>query len=102
MNNAMVYVSSSDFEGMSNTMLEAMAMGVPTIATDCPIGGAKTVIKNGENGILTPIGNEKKMADAIVHVLESADERKKLSYAAQKVRVDMSIQKICDEWIKLL
>ena len=62
MNNAMVYVSSSDFEGMSNTMLEAMAMGVPTIATDCPIGGAKTVIKNGENGILTPVGNEKKIA----------------------------------------
>ena len=102
MNKAMVYVSSSDFEGMSNTMLEAMAMGVPTIATDCPIGGAKTVIKNGENGILTPVGDEKKMANAIERLLESADERRKLSYAARKVRVDMSIQKVCDEWIKLL
>lgn len=102
MNKAMIYVSSSDFEGMSNTMLEAMAMGVPTIATDCPIGGARTVIRDGENGILTPVGDVRKMAEAIENVLGSSAERKKLSYAAREVRMEMSIQKVCDEWIKLL
>ena len=43
--NASVFVSSSDFEGMSNSMLEAMAIGLPVVCTDCPIGGARMVIK---------------------------------------------------------
>ena len=43
--NASMFVSSSDFEGMSNSMLEAMAIGLPVVCTDCPIGGAKMVIK---------------------------------------------------------
>lgn len=102
MNKAMIYVSSSDFEGMSNTMLEAMAMGVPTIATDCPIGGARTVIRDGENGILTPVGDEKKMSTAIERMICNPKDRAMLSNMAQKVRVDMSVQKVCDEWIKLL
>ena len=102
MNRAALYVSSSDFEGMSNTMLEAMAMGVPTIATDCPIGGAKAVIQDGKNGILVPVGDVKHMAAAIEKLLCNPEECKELSTEAKKVRVNMSIQKVCDDWIKLL
>ena len=102
MNHAMIYVSSSDFEGMSNTMLEAMAMGVPTIATDCPVGGARAVIQNGENGILTAVGDEVKMAEVIEFLICNPDERERLSTSAQRVRMDLSLQKICDKWIKLL
>ena len=102
MNRAALYVSSSDFEGMSNTMLEAMAMGVPTIATDCPIGGAKAVIQDGKNGILVPVGDVKHMAAAIEKLLSNPEECKELSTEAKKVRVNMSIQKVCDDWIKLL
>ena len=43
-----MYVSSSDFEGISNSMLEALGMGLPTVVTDCPVGGARMVITSGE------------------------------------------------------
>nr|WP_054637836.1 glycosyltransferase [Thalassobacillus sp. C254] len=53
MTNSSLFVISSNYEGISNSMLEALAIGVPVISTDSPIGGAKTYIKNGENGLLT-------------------------------------------------
>lgn len=49
-----MYVMSSDFEGLSNAMLEAMALGLPVISTDHPPGGARAYITSYENGILTP------------------------------------------------
>lgn len=52
-----LYISSSNFEGISNAMLEALALGVPTICTDCPVGGARMVIRNNENGILIPVND---------------------------------------------
>ena len=102
MNKSAIYVSSSDFEGMSNTMIEAMAMGVPTIATDCPIGGARMVIRNGINGLLTNVGDKENMAIAIQRLLDDMGKRKEISQEAIKIREYMSVQKICDEWIKLL
>jgi len=102
MNRAAIYVSSSDFEGMSNTMIEAMAMGAPTIATDCPIGGARMVIQDGVNGILTAVGDKDDMANAIKGLLDDREKCIKMSREAQEVRKTMSVQNICDEWVKLL
>ena len=48
---SIAYISSSDYEGISNTMLEAMALGVPTVVTDCPVGGGRLMIKNEEDCI---------------------------------------------------
>ena len=48
--NAKMYISTSNYEGISNSMLEALAVGVPTICTDCPAGGAKSVITPNYNG----------------------------------------------------
>ena len=38
-------------------MIEALAMGIPSICTDCPVGGAKLMIENRKNGILIPVGD---------------------------------------------
>lgn len=56
-----MFVSSSDFEGISNSMLEAMGMGLPVVVTDCPVGGARMVIQDGVNGLLVPVGDTKTM-----------------------------------------
>lgn len=64
-----VFLLSSDFEGMPNALLEAMAVGIPVVSTDCPCGGPRTVIENESQGILVPCRDPKKMAEALRKIL---------------------------------
>ena len=97
-----MYVNSSDYEGISNAMLEAMAIGMPVVCTDCPIGGAKATINNGENGLLVPIQNAEVLVNAINRVIEEDGLGDKLSQNASKLRDEISLDSITDKWIKLL
>lgn len=67
---AKMFILSSDYEGMPNTLLEAMAAGVPCISTDCPCGGPKAIINHGVDGILVPVNNKKELAKNILLLLE--------------------------------
>ena len=67
MNNANVLLSTSLYEGFSNAILEALALNVPIVATDCP-GGNKEIISNGENGFLAEVGNAKDIVDKLILV----------------------------------
>ena len=58
-----IFLLSSLEEGISNAVMEAMALGVPVISTDC--GGMREVIKNGENGFLVPVLDVDSMAGTI-------------------------------------
>lgn len=97
-----MYVNSSDYEGISNAMLEAMAIGMPVVCTDCPIGGAKATITDGENGLLTPIKDAEVLSKAILRVIEEDGLAEKLSQNAGKLRDELSLEKITEKWIKLL
>ena len=95
-----MFVSSSYYEGMSNSMLEAMAIGIPTICTDCPAGGARAVIKDHENGILLPVNDVQAMADAMKEIVDNPDLAEKLSLNGKKIRKDLSIDKIVYQWME--
>ena len=97
-----MYVNSSDYEGISNAMLEAMAIGMPVVCTDCPIGGAKATITDGENGLLVPIQNAEELANAMNRMIEEAGLADKLSQKASKLRDEISLDSITDKWISLL
>ncbi len=99
--NAM-YINSSDYEGMSNAMLEAMAIGMPVICTDCPIGGANAVINSGENGILTEVGNAEEMCNAMKKIAGDKAFAENLSRNAAKIRNDMSLENTAKKWMELL
>lgn len=101
MNDAM-YVSSSDFEGISNAMLEAMAIGMPVVCTDCPIGGARATITDGENGLLVPIKDSKSLYLAMKRIIEEPELANKLSENASKLRDELSLDTITNKWISLL
>ena len=67
-------------------MLEAIALGIPTISTDCPIGGAKMVIEDHTNGILVPVGNVEQLSQAMQEVLEDENLSKKMSLNGVKIK----------------
>lgn len=97
-----MFVSSSDFEGMSNSMLEAMALGLPCVCTDCPAGGARAVIKDGENGLLVPVNDAVALADAMCRVVSVDGLAEKLTRNSVKVCEEQALEKIIDKWMEII
>lgn len=102
MRDAALYVSSSDFEGISNSMLEALAMGIPTICTDCPVGGAREMIEDGVNGLLVSVGDVEGLYQAMTRVLDNPDLAGRLSDQAVKIRERLSEHNILSKWTELI
>lgn len=99
---AAMYVSSSNYEGISNSMLEALGMGVPTVVTDCPVGGARMVIQNGVNGMLVPVGDTEGFYKAMKKIVDDKEFAQHLSKEALKVNDLFPIEKISNRWIEVI
>ncbi len=97
-----MFVSSSDFEGLSNSMIEAMAIGMPCICTDCLGGGAREMIKNNENGILVPIKDKNALTDAMVKMATDTVFSDRCSNNAAKVREELSVYFVAQKWIEVI
>lgn len=93
-----LYVLSSDFEGMPNALMEAMALGLPCISTDCPCGGPRELIHKGYNGMLVPVDDEKALTEAMLYMLKHPDEAKAMGREAMKIRETHSTDRICQQW----
>lgn len=83
---AMIFVLASDHEGMPNSLIEAMALGVACISTDCPCGGPADLIQNGENGILIPVRDKDALAREMKRLIEDADLRNRLGEKAALIQ----------------
>lgn len=101
-NESYMFVSSSDYEGISNSMLEAMGIGLPAVCTDCPAGGAGMVIQDGINGQLVPVGDKVKLYEAMKKYIDDPGFCKKISENSVKIREEYSEKNICEEWIKIV
>lgn len=95
---ASMFVSSSDYEGISNSMLEALALGVPTICTDCSGGSASDVIQNGVNGLLVPVRDRRAMAEAMRKLLRDSELMENISRNGCMLRDSISVEKIAEKW----
>ncbi len=93
MKQAQLFILSSRWEGFGNVLVEAMALGVPVIATDCPYG-PREILEDGKYGVLVPIGDEEALAQAILALLQDPDKRGDLSRAAQRRAEDFSLTRI--------
>lgn len=101
-NSAAMFVMSSDFEGMPNALLEAMAVGLPCISTDCPCGGPRMLIENGENGLLVPIGDSAKLTEAMTYMAENPDVAKCMAHKATLVKERADVNAITEKWIEMI
>jgi glycosyltransferase involved in cell wall biosynthesis len=97
-----MFVLPSDYEGLSNAMLEAMGMGLPCICTDCPPGGAKLFINNGINGFLTPVGDAYQMFEAMDQLADDPDLAGRISREAEKIKTQLSKNIICGLWEQII
>jgi glycosyltransferase involved in cell wall biosynthesis len=77
-----VHVPTTFPEGTPNAILEAMAAGLPVIAT--PVGGIPEVVRDGENGLLVPPNDHKALAEAILKLRQNESLRVELGKQAQK------------------
>ncbi len=97
-----IFVMASDYEGISNAMLEALATGVPCVCTDCPIGGARMMIRDHENGMLVPTGDEAAMTRALLELIEHPELARRLSEQSVRVRAALSADIIAEKWKGIL
>ena len=97
-----MYVSTSNYEAFSNSVLEAMAIGIPVIATDCPSGGSRAMITNGVNGLLIPVGDVDSLYHAMIYIAENGVEAEKMANEAIKVRDEYSQENIADQFLNML
>jgi glycosyltransferase involved in cell wall biosynthesis len=77
-----IYVQPSRFEGMPNAVLEAMAAGLPVVATT--VGGIPDIIQDGITGILVPSEEVNLLSDALIRMILEPDLRLKLAQAGQE------------------
>lgn len=97
-NDASLFVLSSDFEGMPNALMEAMALGLPCISTDCEGGGAQFLIENGTNGLITPKGDLESLANAMNRMLSDKVFAEQCGRNAHEICERLAPERIYDEW----
>lgn len=93
-----MFLITSDFEGISNSLLEAMAVGLPCISTDHTPGGARLLIKDHKNGLLAPMRDPEKLALAMCEFAENTGLAVSCGENAKGVVNTYDPPKIIDMW----
>jgi glycosyltransferase involved in cell wall biosynthesis len=97
---ATVDVQPSRTEGLSNSVLEAMASGTAVVAT--PVGGTPEVMTHDVTGWMVPVENPPALADAICRLIADPDRRRRLGQAARaQVHATMSVARLVDHTAEL-
>ena len=99
---ASVFVLSSDYEGVPNVLIEAMASGIPVVSTDCKPGGAASLIDNYDNGIIVPTNQVHELANAMTYMIEHPNEAAQMSKKAMLIKEKVNSKKVSSHWLAFL
>ena len=100
-----IFVLPSVSEGLSRTVIEAMAMGTPIVSTAC--GGPEEMLTEGYNGVIVPVRNPKAISEAILKLYNKPELRKKLgnnaqSFLREQFSIDKTVEETLDVYKKVL
>ena len=96
-----MFVSSSDYEGLSNSMIEAMAIGLPCICTDCLGGGPREVMVDEVNGLIVPMNDVEALYKAMKRFIENPIFAEQCGKKAAQIREKLDVKKIARDWINM-
>ena len=97
---AAIFVLPSRVEGMSNALLEAQSWGIPCVVTDIP--GNRSVVRDGENGVVVPVDDAEALATGIELLLRDPEKRRVMGVLARRnAERRFSIGAVVDKWIDL-
>jgi len=97
-----VFVLPSEEEAFGLVLVEAMACGVPVVATDAIGGGPRSVLENGRYGILVPSNDVEALAEAILKVLGSKDLRDRLMHAGKQRCEAFRPETVAQQWLSFI
>jgi glycosyltransferase involved in cell wall biosynthesis len=97
---ATIFAVSSLHEGGPNTLIEALAYGVPAVSFDCDTG-PRTIIRDNVDGILVPPRNETALADGLASLMDDAALRARMAARAVEARERFSEEHTLEKWDEL-
>jgi glycosyltransferase involved in cell wall biosynthesis len=97
---ASLFVLPSRFEGYPNALLEALASGLPVIATSCP-GGLEEILANGAHGMLVPPDEAAAMTTALDAMMSTPDLRDAYAWKARRAVARLDITAVSRLWLDL-
>ena len=97
---AEIFVLSSDYEGLSNALLECMMMGLPCISTKCE--GSRDLIRSGENGLLVDVGNCGQLSEAMTRLADDEVYREKLASQGKRTSDKFRSDYVIEKWKHLI
>lgn len=97
---AQLFVLPSDYEGLSNALMEAVAMGMPCISTNC--AGAAELIQNEKSGLIVPVGDCEALARAMARMLTQPSFAEQMGNAAAEHARSFATENILKLWEKVI
>lgn len=91
---------SSDYEGMSNAMIEAICVGLPVATTR--VSGTKELIEDGKNGFVVEIGDEKGLSDSLVKLMSDSDLQSEMLMNNRQRANFFKIESVTNQWLQLI
>lgn len=97
---AKIFILNSLFEGMSNSMIESLCLGIPTISTK--VSGATDLIQNGQNGVLVDIDDKNAILAAMCQIVENPNYAYQLGEKGMQIYNQLRVESISKQWIDYL
>ncbi len=95
---ASLFLLTSYSEGVSNALIEALALGLPVIATDVPSGGTEELMEDGINGLIIPAGDQKALEQAMRKMLGDSAYADRLGREAAKIQERLAPERVNALW----